>query len=105
MAGTPLADFLADIEEDLASRKVLSDGYFGTCPDCGKSDGYINIGKSHWFYCAEHRVKWMVGANLFSTWQNETEDHQRRKYAELGFGEFRDFTAEAANTRPSPSHF
>ena len=24
-------------------------GYFGLCPTCHKTDGYLNVGSSHWF--------------------------------------------------------
>ena len=26
----------------------------GSCPKCGKSDGFLNLGKEHWFTCREH---------------------------------------------------
>lgn len=64
--------------------------YFGGCPECGHHDGYINIGRSHWFFCAEDRVKWLGGTNVFSSWQHETEDEQRAAYEELDFGSYRD---------------
>jgi hypothetical protein len=32
------------------------------------------------FYCTEHRVSWIFGANLFSGWRDETEEEQREKY-------------------------
>jgi hypothetical protein len=64
------------------------DDYFGVCPTCQKTDGYTNVGRSHWFFCKEHRVKWWVGSNLFSSWQGETEEYQRRRFDEIGLGEF-----------------
>ena len=55
-----------------------NDLYWGACPTCGENDGYcINIGKGHWYYCSEHRVRWFVGANLFSGWRDQTEEQQR----------------------------
>jgi hypothetical protein len=65
------------------------DDYFGVCPHCHKHDGFINIGRGHWFYCREHKVKWCAGSNLSSSWRNETEGEQRKIYDELGFGEFK----------------
>lgn len=44
----------------------------GVCPDCGKTDGYFNIGKEHWFICREHKHKWLGGYNLFENWKNQT---------------------------------
>ncbi len=64
------------------------DDYFGVCPQCRRHDGFINVGRSHYFFCKEHRVKWCVGANLFSSWRDETEAEQRRIYDEIGLGEF-----------------
>jgi hypothetical protein len=66
----------------------MSDSYFGVCPHCKKSDGYLNVGKSHWFYCIKHKTKWCFGWNLFSSWQYETEDEQRRAYDDIGLGSF-----------------
>lgn len=52
--------------------------YWGGCPKCGKNDGYLNAGREHWFICHRHRVKWLVGTNLFSSWQEEDESTWRR---------------------------
>ena len=65
-------------------RKEQADGYFGLCPHCLNNDGYINVGRSHWFLCDEHKVKWCVGANLFSSWVDETEEEQRAAYYARG---------------------
>jgi hypothetical protein len=46
---------------------------FGGCPHCGKADGCLNIGKSHWGFCRAHGVKWCIGVNLFSSWQFQTD--------------------------------
>jgi hypothetical protein len=62
--------------------------YFGLCPVCHKSDGYLNVGREHYFYCAEHKVRWWAGSNLFSSWRYETEGEQRRKYDEVGMAHF-----------------
>ena len=64
------------------------DDYFGLCPVCLHTDGYINIGKDHWFFCKEHKAKWRAGSNLFSAWRDETEDSQRKIFDELDFGSF-----------------
>ena len=58
-------------------------GVFGDCPKCGKNDGYLNVGREHWFVCGKHRVKWFVGTNLFSSWRYETEQDWERSYALL----------------------
>ena len=62
--------------------------YFGLCPTCHKDDGYLNVGRTHWFYCKEHKKRWCVGSNLFSSWRDETEEQQRKFYDEVGMSEF-----------------
>jgi hypothetical protein len=62
--------------------------YFGGCPQCGRNDGYVNVGKSHVFICREHKTKWSIGSNLFSSWRYQTEEEQRRIYDEIGVGDF-----------------
>ena len=57
----------------LNPRQVTTDEYFGGCPECGKSDGYLNVGRNHWGVCDTHKTTWPIGANLFSSWHDETE--------------------------------
>ena len=64
--------------------------YFGGCPVCGETDGYVNHGPSHWFVCDAHRVRWYVGQNLFSSWKDETEGEQQANWAEIQ--DYRDVT-------------
>jgi GNAT superfamily N-acetyltransferase len=59
---TPLGD------GTYATRGGL-DEHFGTWPDCRRTDGYINIGRSQWFYCRQHKTCWIAGSNLFSDWR------------------------------------
>lgn len=59
------------------------DGHFGLCPRCQRHDGYVNIGCEHWFHCDKCRTKWCVGANLFSSWQDETQDNWDASAAHL----------------------
>ena len=48
-------------------------GPFGDCPARGKNNGYRNVGREHWFVCHEHKVKWIGGANLVSSWKYQSE--------------------------------
>jgi hypothetical protein len=75
-------------EINSVSEQEEADSYFGLCPTCRKTDGYLNVGRSHWFFCKEHEKKWWAGANLFSGWREETEDEQRREYEAVGLGRF-----------------
>ena len=43
----------------------------GGCPYCGQNEGYMNIGRSHWYSCSKHKTKWLIGENLFSSWRDE----------------------------------
>lgn len=47
---------------------------FGGCPVCGGNDGFLNVGRAHWFMCNKHKTKWCVGDNWFRCWRLETED-------------------------------
>jgi hypothetical protein len=70
------------------STDETMDGYFGLCPICHKTDGYLNVGNQHWFVCEEHKVKWFVGENLFSSWMYETPGEQSREQKRLEFHSF-----------------
>ncbi|MGA2499494.1 MAG: hypothetical protein ABSH20_17270, partial [Tepidisphaeraceae bacterium] len=54
------------------------------CPTCGKNDTYLNLGRSHWFVCHQHRVRWCGGENLFSTWRYETEADWQENFEIIG---------------------
>lgn len=56
-----------------ARTTVTTDEYFGGCPHCGQTDGYLNVGKSHYFTCKTHRVYWGIGSGLFSSCQYESQ--------------------------------
>jgi hypothetical protein len=68
----------------------MTNEYFGQCPHCGKNDGYYNAGESHWFFCEVHKTKWLFGANLFSSWQNQTEDEQLQIILSKGFEKYQE---------------
>jgi hypothetical protein len=57
--------------------------YFGNCPVCGTSGCYLNLGRTHVFYCEDHKIGWVVGSNLFSSWREETEEDWQRNLAKL----------------------
>jgi hypothetical protein len=66
------------------------DDHFGLCPICHKTDGYANAGRSHRFFCKEHKTSWCVGSNIFSDWRHQTEEEQRRIWNEIGLECFQD---------------
>ena len=60
------------------------------CPDCGQPmSGYANAGRTHIGYCLPCQVLWIIGANLFSSWQHETEAQQRADYERAGIPRMR----------------
>ena len=44
-------------------NEPTGDRYFGVCPICKQTDGYLNIGRSHGFVCHAHKKKWCMGSN------------------------------------------
>src|SRR5690348_17591745 len=71
--------------------------YFGGCPYCHKTDGYINVGREHWFVCDQHQTKWRIGENLFSSWREETLAQQEAEQDAMGF-------EDRKSTRLNSSH-
>jgi ssDNA-binding Zn-finger/Zn-ribbon topoisomerase 1 len=73
-----MSDAMTAQERCNAEYAKDSSNYFGGCPECGGNDGYVNIGRGHWFVCKKHKTHWFIGSNLFSTWKDETPEEQRR---------------------------
>jgi hypothetical protein len=67
-----------------AVRERSTDDYFGLCPTCKMNDGYLNLGRDHWFVCHEHRVRWPFGSNLFASWRQETESDWDKTWERIG---------------------
>ena len=67
---------------------MFADDYFGLCPRCHWTDGYINLGCDQWFYCRRHRTKWCSGSNLLDSWRFETKAEQRAEYEAMDFGSY-----------------
>lgn len=62
-------------EEELTQQETSECS--GGCPECGDSDGCLNVGREHWGVCHQHRTKWWVGSDLFSSWREESsEQHE-----------------------------
>jgi hypothetical protein len=73
-----------------ASNGVWHIDGFGLCPICHKTDGCANAGRSHLFYCKEHKTSWCIGSNLLSSWREQTVEEQHRIWNEIGLNEFED---------------
>ena len=72
--------------------------YFGGRPECGQSDDHVNVRRSHWGICGAHRTKWPIGANMFSSWHDETEDVWKRNSETLaGYADVDPIYAETSN--------
>ena len=62
----------------------------GGCPYCGQNEGYMNIGRSHWYRCSKHKTKWLIGENLFSSWRDENPSIWKQNAQKLeGYKEVR----------------
>lgn len=61
----------------------MSESYFGACPVCEQSDGYMNVGRHHYFVCHTHRKKWCAGSNLLSGWREEPASVHEENAAQL----------------------
>ncbi len=98
-----------------AANDNRPDDTFGLCPVCHRTDGVLNVGRIHWFFCDAHRSRWCYGENIFSDWRDETEAVWLSNSAKLGqFREVKPFywpetlaaevdalTAETAGPVPS----
>jgi len=74
--------------------------YFGMCPRCFE-DGeeyeavYCNIERNHCYYCDKHKLFWVIGSNLFSSWREETEKDWRLNSEKLNqYTEIEEFHPE-----------
>jgi hypothetical protein len=65
---------LEDYTMTETTKRKTPDDFFGGCPHCGENHGYRNVRRAHYFICHTHKVKWLRGENLFSSWRHETED-------------------------------
>ena len=45
---------------------------FGVCPECGDTDGYLNVRKENFFLCNTCKTFWHIGS-IFSSWMEEDE--------------------------------
>lgn len=57
--------------------------HFGVCPTCRRQDGCHSIGPDHWYVCDTHKVKWMIGSDLFSCWRDLTPQERFRNADKL----------------------
>lgn len=71
----------APIEDPIGP--VNTQHYFGGCPECGGTDGYVNVGRAHWFFCDAHQTRWCAGVNIFSDWQVEEMTVWRANWEKL----------------------
>ena len=68
---------------DPVTAGVVTKEYFGGCPKCGKTDGFINVGPKHWFICDEHKTTWLGCDHFFSGWHHEDDEVWERNKQKL----------------------
>lgn len=44
------------------------DEFTGGCPECGKTNGFLDVHGALYFYCHTHKVRWFRGENVFGCW-------------------------------------
>jgi hypothetical protein len=52
--------------------------HFGMCPKCAKECEILNVERSHFGVCREHKLFWEIGWNLLSSWEDETPEIWRK---------------------------
>ena len=77
---------MATTTRDAHTMRALPDQahYWGVCPHCRRTDGFLNVQRAHWFVCHEHRLRWCAGANLFSCWRSESGVDWERNWERIG---------------------
>ncbi|NIA67602.1 hypothetical protein HBA54_03265 [Pelagibius litoralis] len=49
---------------------------FGWCTFCRRPDTrYVNVGKIHFGFCQRHEIYWLIGEDIFKTWEDQDETH------------------------------
>lgn len=71
----------------LLSRWDSHETFCGRCPKCLREVSYVNVGRVHWGFCERHKLRWIIGVNLFSSWHDETENDWQRNLAILDTAE------------------
>jgi hypothetical protein len=88
-------------------QEITFEECFGGCPECGKSDGYVNVHRIQYGFCEKHECYWMIGANYFSCWRDETWENWQRNAAMLA--DFREveeiYPGESKPETPDPFDF
>ncbi len=55
---------------------------FGSCPECGQSDGFMKIGGEHFYFCEAHNTAWYGEDADRPIWmydpQELNEDNERK---------------------------
>jgi hypothetical protein len=57
--------------------------YFGHCPILTHENYYLNISRGHWMVCDECKIRWFIGANLFSSWRNQTKTTWKKNFIKI----------------------
>jgi hypothetical protein len=78
----------APVNSSQPIAEVIDSGALGgVCPQCYRTDGYVNIGKEHWGICDVHRVRWPIGYNLFSECKDEPWELQQQVWSKVALYE------------------
>ena len=97
------ADGIATPDAHITTTLTMRDAdYFGVCPECHHTDGYLNVRKSHYGTCHKHKTCWSIGSGLFSSWQSENEAEWEKNSRLLdGYRKVEPLNAPSTKTPPS----
>lgn len=85
-----LAQGLSHVAESLVAAAVAAGDHplkyadaryaHGGCPECGSEGRLLHVGRRQYMVCHDHRLAWLIGANLFSGWRDlSPEQHEANR--------------------------
>jgi len=57
----------------MTKRTIVGEDLFGSCPRCGRNNGYVTVVRTHWCVCDTHHTRWLVGSNVFTDFPDAEE--------------------------------
>ena len=74
---------LANDEEVFEVTDLEPLHYFGVCPICAKTDGYVNVRREHWLVCRDHHLRWRASTNLASNGSSDCPSKRDANWSDI----------------------